>query len=73
MPKISVYVPDDLYQRARASGLAVSALTQEAIVEALRKQHNERWVAGVRRRPSRVEGAIDTSSLMAEVREEFGS
>lgn len=35
MPKVSVYLPDELYRRAKEKDLPISTLTQEAIERAL--------------------------------------
>ncbi len=35
MPKVSVYMPDDLATQARAAGLSLSHITQEAVRQAL--------------------------------------
>lgn len=72
MPKISVYLPDDLYRRARQDRLSISALAQQAIAEALRRRHNDEWVERVRSRPARVGQDIDTASLLGAVRDDFG-
>lgn len=73
MPKVSVYLPDELYREAKAKGLPISALAQEAIERALRDNQREEWVARVRARPRRVNTIIDTAAIMDEVREEFGT
>lgn len=70
MPKVSVYLSDDLYRAARDRGLSVSALAQHAIEEALRTDANQEWIDRARRRPT--QPAIDIPALMDEVREEFG-
>jgi post-segregation antitoxin (ccd killing protein) len=71
MPKVSVYLPDDLYQRARESGLKLSAVTQAAVRAELDRHPNARWVEAVRHRQPRVEREIDSSRLLADVRDEF--
>lgn len=73
MPKVSVYLPDGLYQDARARGLPISSLAQRAIEEALRAGGTDRWVERVRARPRRVEGEVDTAAALAEVRDQFGT
>jgi post-segregation antitoxin (ccd killing protein) len=73
MPKVSVYLPDELYRRARERKLPISSLAQEAIEAALRLEHNARWVARQRARPRRVGPPIDIEKLMDEVRDEFGT
>jgi post-segregation antitoxin (ccd killing protein) len=73
MPKVSVYLPDELYRAAQERKLPLSALTQEAVERALRASDLEEWVARVRARPRRCEVTIDTAALLDEVREEFGA
>lgn len=73
MPKVSVYLPDDLYREAKAKGLPISTLAQEAIERALREDELQEWVAKARARPRRTHAIVDTAALMDEVREEFGA
>lgn len=72
MPKVSIYVPDALYQEARARELSLSALTQRAIERALAASRTSEWAAKVRVRPPRHHGRVDTSALVDSVREDFG-
>lgn len=72
MPKVSIYLPDRLYQQARARALPLSSLTQQAIERALAGAQTNEWVARVRARPPRAHRAIDTSGLVEAAREEFG-
>lgn len=72
IPKVSVYLPDDLYREARDRALPISALAQEAIRAAVAADRNQRWIE--RARKSRQDIApIDTSALLVDVREEFGA
>lgn len=73
MPKISVYLPDELYRKARERDLPLSALAQGAIEQALRRASLDEWIAHERSRPRRTTQAVDTSRLMDEVRDEFGA
>ena len=73
MPKISVYLPDALYREARNRGLPISALAQQAIEEALGRDDTQRWVDRVHARPRRVHQRIDTTTLLDQVRDEFGA
>ena len=73
MPKVSIYLPDELYRKARERDLPLSALAQEAIEQALRRDELDEWVAHERSRPRRATQAIDTSRLMEEVTDEFGA
>src|SRR5487761_257013 len=72
MPKISVYLPDELYGEARAHKLPISALTQRAIEDALAAERTRDWAQRVRERAARCHKSIDTAAVMDEVREEFG-
>lgn len=73
MPKVSVYLPDELYRKARERDLPLSALAQEAIEQALRRASLDEWIARERSRPRRMTHVIDTSTLMAQVRDDFGT
>jgi post-segregation antitoxin (ccd killing protein) len=73
MPKVSVYLPDDLYRSAKEHDLPISKLTQDALRRALEGKPNEAWVRRMRERlPGRCR-EFDTSALMDEVRDEFGA
>jgi post-segregation antitoxin (ccd killing protein) len=71
VPKVSVYLPDELYRRAREQGLKLSALTQAAIERELEQDPNARWIQQVTDRPPRCEVLLDTSRLIDEVRQAF--
>ncbi|WP_370325072.1 type II toxin-antitoxin system CcdA family antitoxin [Euzebya sp.] len=74
MPKVSVYLPDDLYDRARRGGLSLSELAQRAVEQELRDRSVANWIRAVRARPRRsTETSIGTGDLMDAVREEFGA
>lgn len=73
MPKVTVYLPDELYREARERKLPLSSLAQEAVERAIREDSNARWIERMRARPPRVGKRIDTAALMDEVREEFGA
>jgi post-segregation antitoxin (ccd killing protein) len=72
MPKLSVYVPEDLYDDVRRHGIAVSTVAQSALETAVAEQANRAWAERARRRPTNPV-AMDTSALLAEVRDEFGA
>ncbi|MGL5857138.1 MAG: type II toxin-antitoxin system CcdA family antitoxin [Angustibacter sp.] len=73
MPKVSVYLPDDLYAAVRDRGIPLSALTQKAVQATLRAADNEAWIARMRARTRPRVAAFDTTELMDEVRDEFDS
>jgi post-segregation antitoxin (ccd killing protein) len=72
MPKVSVYLPDELYRAAQERKLPLSTLTQEAVERALRTSDRKEWVARMRARPPLTDATIDTAALLDEVRAEFG-
>ncbi len=45
MPRVNVYLPDDLAAAARAAGLNLSSLTQEAIRRELGGRTTDAWLA----------------------------
>jgi post-segregation antitoxin (ccd killing protein) len=71
MPKVSVYVPDDLYDAVRRHGIPVSTIAQEALAAAVARRANRAWTDRARNRPLR-RSAIDTAAVMDEVRDSFG-
>ena len=73
MPKVSVYLPDELYREARERGLPISSLAQQAIEKALRAADTQRWIDDVRNRPRRVKEDVDVIRLLDDVRDEFGT
>jgi post-segregation antitoxin (ccd killing protein) len=75
MPKVSVYLPDHLYQEARARGLSVSSLAQDALRQAIEADDNTGWLARARERIEQRGDTerLDTAQLMDDVRAEFGA
>ena len=47
MARVNVYLPDDLAAQAKAAGLNVSGLTQEAIESALAARRVDDWLDDV--------------------------
>jgi post-segregation antitoxin (ccd killing protein) len=45
MPRVNVYLPDDLAAAARAAGLNLSSLTQDAIRQQLAGRTTDAWLA----------------------------
>lgn len=73
MPKVSVYLPRQLYEEVRSRGISVSAVSQRALEAELAQQTNVAWLERVRTRPVRVAENFDTSAVMSSVRDEFGT
>ena len=73
MPKVSVYLPDELYRAARERGVSVSTVAQNALRDELAAAQNEQWIEWARGRLEREAPAqISVSDLIADVRDEFG-
>ena len=47
MPRVNVYLPEDLADRAKRADLNVSALAQDAIRRALSANETNAWLAGL--------------------------
>lgn len=73
MPKVSVYLPQELYDRAKENELPISTLAQEAIEAALSRRSNDAWIERMRSRPPWTGAEIDTAAVMDEVRGEWGT
>lgn len=71
MSRLSVYVPDDLAERARRAGLNISALAQEAIRAELEGGAALAWLADLPVGSGRTPHAAALSAL-DEARAEFG-
>ncbi len=44
MARLNVYLPDDLAARAKAAGLNLSAVTQEAVRQTLASRSTDAWL-----------------------------
>ena len=73
MSWISVYLPDDLAEQARAAGLNVSGVTQEALRSALAAIGTDAWLDRLARHP--VTGVPHEHVMRAldDAPEEFGA
>jgi post-segregation antitoxin (ccd killing protein) len=73
MARVNIYLPDELAERARAAGLNVSGVTQNALREALAADETDRWLDGLDRL-ARVDIAHDrVMDAVEAAREELGA
>lgn len=73
MARVNVYVPDELAERARAAGLNISGVTQDALREALAANETDRWLERLDRL-SRVEIAHErVMHALEAARDELGA
>jgi post-segregation antitoxin (ccd killing protein) len=72
MARVNVYVPDELAAAARAAGINVSNLTQEAIRQELARRGTDAWLDRVADlRPTRVSHQAALEAVHA-ARDELG-
>jgi len=71
MARLNVYVPDELADRARASGLIVSALTQGAISAELERYATDSWLERLPT-PERAISHEEALDALHAARTEFG-
>lgn len=72
MPKVNIYLSDELYAQAKERALPLSALTQRAVEQALAQSELQSWITRLQDRPRRsVE--VDSAALLREVRAELGA
>ncbi len=72
MPKLSVYLSDDLYAAAKAHDLALSSLLRGAVEAELALSDRRAWVARMSARGDRTIPVIDTAAALDAARDEFG-
>jgi post-segregation antitoxin (ccd killing protein) len=71
--RINVYLPDDLAKAAREEDLNVSALTQQAVREALAATATDRWLASIRRHGRSRITSEEVVAAVHAVRDEMGT
>jgi post-segregation antitoxin (ccd killing protein) len=71
MARVNVYLPDELAEEAKAAGLNVSGLTQQAIRSALSAGRTDEWLAEVAKLPRTAVTHDDVVSAVAQARREF--
>jgi post-segregation antitoxin (ccd killing protein) len=73
MPKLSVYLPDELYDEVRRRRLPLSALAREAIERRIGADDRAEWIERMRSQQPLVSADLDTSRFLDEARDELGS
>lgn len=73
MARVNVYLPDDLADRAKAAGVSISAVTQEALRSALAASDVDRWLDCLDRLPSHEVSHETVIGTLDAVRDEFGA
>lgn len=73
MARVNVYLPDELAERARAAGLNISGVTQDAIRSALAGIDVEHWLDRLERLPTHDIPHKHVMRAIDEARDELGS
>ena len=71
--RVNVYLPDDLAARARAAGLNISGLTQDAIRSALATSDTDLWLERLDRLPQTDIEHVRVIAALDDARDEFGA
>jgi len=73
MARVNVYLPDDLAAQAKAAGLNVSGLTQEAIKSALAARRVDDWLDDVASLPPLDVDEQAVAAAVLAAKDEFAS
>ncbi|HEY6316281.1 MAG TPA: type II toxin-antitoxin system CcdA family antitoxin [Acidimicrobiia bacterium] len=71
MARVNVYLPDELAEEAKAAGLNVSGLTQEAVRSALSAGHTDKWLADVAELPRTAVTHDDVVAAVVQARRDL--
>ena len=73
MARVNVYLPDDLAEEARAAGLNVSGLTQDAVRRALAAGRATQWLDDLKNLEPTPITHQQVLEAVAEAKDELGS
>lgn len=73
MARVNVYLPDELAERARAAGVSVSALAQDALRDALAVVDTDRWLDRLEQLPATGVPHEHVIRALDDARDEFGA
>jgi post-segregation antitoxin (ccd killing protein) len=72
MARVNVYLPDELAQDARAAGLNISRVTQEALSNRLAQDETDRWLDRLEDAPRAAIPHEQVIAAIDEARAELG-
>ncbi len=72
MARVNVYLPDELAREARAAGLNVSRIAQDALSSSLAHSDTDRWLERLERLPQANIPHATVIEALDEARAEFG-
>jgi post-segregation antitoxin (ccd killing protein) len=73
MPRVNIYLPEDLAAEAREAGVNVSQVAQDALRKQLNRKRTAEWVARVRKLPPTGVTHEQVIAALHVVREEMGA
>ncbi|MGH2762439.1 MAG: type II toxin-antitoxin system CcdA family antitoxin [Thermoleophilaceae bacterium] len=73
MARVNVYLPDELAQRARAAGINISGVAQQALRGALAPGETDRWLDRLEALPAADIPHERAIAALDAAREEFGA
>jgi post-segregation antitoxin (ccd killing protein) len=73
MARVNVYLPDDLAERVKLAGVSVSAITQDALRDALAAIDTNAWLDHLDRTPSADVQHERVIATIDDARDEFGA
>ena len=71
MARVNIYLPEELAREAKAAGLNISAITQEALRSALASRRVVAWLDGILRLPPTGVTHEQAMTALAEARAEM--
>ena len=71
MARVNVYLPDDLAEEAKAAGLSLSGLTQEAVRKAIARHHADEWLDHVAGLPATGVSHDEAIEAVTDARDDF--
>jgi post-segregation antitoxin (ccd killing protein) len=73
MARVNIYLPDELARRARAAGLNISGLAQDALRDALALASTNRWLDRLEHLPRHSVSHERVIEALDDARSEFGA
>lgn len=73
MARVNVYLPDELAERARAAGVNISGITQDALRAALASADTDSWLDRLERLPASDVAHEHVIRAVNEARDELGA
>jgi post-segregation antitoxin (ccd killing protein) len=72
MARVNVYLPDELAREARAAGLNISRVTQQALTSTLEQEETDRWLERLEELPRTAVSHKRVIEAIEEARAELG-